>query len=212
MNKCKFPFFEWELRRKYLRLGLTSWSKQASIEGKGRDLLVVFVCLPSLALRLCSNEEFFLSIAFAPCRKHVSTSFPKIRSRTYTLLNPWPLYVTITWLLQNVLNRQSIFESTDFSSAFTWILYLNCIFKVYLLPYYWCFICHSSISMWLNLGINLEPTVSWANGPIAETEEAPYDAPVLFQRKQDGSLDHTLIACLLGGRVQVQWNEWARAF
>ena len=48
-------------------------------------------------------------------------------------------------------------------------------------------------------------TVSWANGPIAETEEAPYDAPVLFQRKQDGSLDHTdPFACLLGGRVQVQ--------
>lgn len=32
MNKRKFPFFELELtepRGKYLRLGLTSWSKQA---------------------------------------------------------------------------------------------------------------------------------------------------------------------------------------
>ena len=56
------------------------------------------------------NEEFFLSIAFAPCRKHVSTSFPKIRSRTYTLLNPRPLYVTITWLLQNECTKPSILE------------------------------------------------------------------------------------------------------
>lgn len=71
------------------------------------DLIVVFVRLPSPALRLCSNEEFFLSIAFAP---HVSTSFPKIRSRTYTLLNPRPLYVTITWLLQNECTKPSILE------------------------------------------------------------------------------------------------------